>query len=100
MMRYLIVVGSTLAGGGLLQLNTTVPSSLLSGVGRSPIEFIVLLAEASVPSGLEIREPGDSHARPVPYSDSDSGRRVPATQLTAAFNAAHSDYKAALMNGV
>ena len=100
MVRYVVAIAVACASAALPQVQSTVPSSLLSSVGSSPIEFTVLLAEASVPSGLEIKEPGDSRSRPVPYADADSGRRIPATQLAARFNAVHSDYHALVMDGV
>ena len=82
------------------QPNATVPSALLTEVGRSPMEFAVVLAEAAVPSGLEIKEPGDLRSRPVRFVDADFTKKIPANQLTAAFNAQHSDYRAVSLNGV
>jgi hypothetical protein len=98
--KNLVVAAIVCASAERLHAQATVPSSLLESVGRSPIEFTVLLAEAAVSSGLEVQEPGDARTRPVVYAGADSSQRVPATQLVTAFNAVHSDYHASMIDGV
>jgi hypothetical protein len=100
MLKYMAVIGLCASFAVAPQVGDTAPSSLLIAAQRSPTDFATALANASVPSGLEIRESDD-----VPPSGRltfkvDPERRVPASELVQTFNAQHRDYHAVMMRGV
>lgn len=100
MVRFVLAIAALYVSLGFLQPPTTVPSTLLAQAGRSPREFTALLAAASVPSGLEIKEADAAYSGQAASSSADAAPRSPVSQLVSAFNAAHPDYRATLMNGV
>jgi hypothetical protein len=67
---------------------------------RSPWEFAMLLANASVPSGLELLDIDDVRPLKRPDFSLDRTAKIPANDLVKAFNSQHSDYHATLMDGV
>lgn len=77
-----------------------VPSYLVSLANRPPLEFAFLLASASIPAGIEVRQSDDIYPGPSRVVTRPTEGRVPAEDLVQAFNAAHEDYRAFLMGGV
>jgi hypothetical protein len=92
----LAVAAATTTAG---QTGVTVPSSLLIAASQSPVDFAFALANASVPSGLEIRESDDGPPSHPPALDIDPKQRVPLDDLVRTFNAQHRDYRAVVMRG-
>jgi hypothetical protein len=82
------------------QVGVTVPSSLLVAAQRSPVEFAMALANASVPAGLEIRESDDVPPDARPTSKVDREREVPVSEVVKAFEARRRDYRVVVMQGV
>lgn len=82
------------------QTDATIPAPLLSMAKRPPLEVALLLANTSVPSGIEIHESDDLYPTPAPDFSLPPAARIPASDVVRAFNAAHSDYQARLMDGV
>lgn len=79
-----------------------VPSDLLSQVKRAPLEFAVFLANASVPTGIEIKEGDDAYPRrpPIARKESQAIEQIPVIDLVMAFNAQQRDYSAAVIGDV
>lgn len=100
MLKYVVVFATAITGVAFAQVNVAVPSSLLVVARRSPWELAMLLANASVPSGLELRDIDD--VPPLNRPDFNLARtpRVPASDLVRAFDSQHSDYRAILIDGV
>jgi len=64
-----------------------VPAALLDAVDRPPISFMMLLANAGVPAGIELREADDIRP-PGPFMHlGDDDRHVPIETLVGRFNA-------------
>lgn len=99
MVKYLaaipLVFATVMIGAG-----RQVPAYLVSLADRPPLEFAFLLASASIPSGIEVRQPDDTYPGPPRAGTQPSERTVSAEELMQAFNAAHEDYRAVLMDGV
>lgn len=85
------------------QAPRTVPSYLLAEAQRPPLEFAFVLANASVPSGIEVKGSDDVYPKRRQgddRDDRDQAKQVPASDLVMAFNAQHRDYTATLMDNV
>jgi hypothetical protein len=76
-----------------------VPAYLLHMAARPALEFTALLATASVPSGIEVKEADDRFAE-VPSNDVSSTQSVTEESVVTAFNQAHEDYVATLIDDV
>jgi hypothetical protein len=100
MFRHVFALTIALSAVALAQASNTVPASLLLKAQRSAVEVAFLLANASVPSGLEIREADDLYPKPPPDYTLDLTQQVPASDVVKAFNAQHRDYQAAVLDGV
>jgi hypothetical protein len=105
MFRYIVAVFLVVMNVGLSNLTfaqrgPSVPSALLAWADRSPVEFAMALAYASVPAGLEIRESDDIPPSTRPQLTIDPARNIQASELARAFNSQRSDYDAALMGRV
>lgn len=91
------------AGGACILSGQTrraeLPAPLLGEASRPVREFAMLLANFSVPSGIEIRKADAARFGPMRF---DTGRdtQVAATRVVDTFNATHADYHAALTNDV
>ena len=81
MSKYIFVVALCVSLEAAPQVRDTVPSSLSLAAQQSPVEFAMALANASVPSGLEIRESDDVPPSGRPASKVDSEQRVAASEL-------------------
>ncbi len=77
----------------------SVPAALLAGAALGPTEFVMMLSHAGVPAGLEIRAADYGPIR-RPDLEFTSEPRVTLTDVVAAFNAAHTDYRAKLIENV
>lgn len=88
-----------LAAAAGWQASTTVPSALMSSGARSPTEFAISLAVASVPSGLEVRESDDGPPSPRAALVPGFGEKVPVSQALSVFNAQRQDYRARITDG-
>jgi hypothetical protein len=75
------------------------PAALLAETARDPAGFTRVLADLLIPAGLEIRET-DVRARLLPRTELDLKATVDAADVVVAFNRAHPDYEAALLDGV
>jgi len=95
-----IVFVVALTGVLLGQTNITVPSPLITMAQRPPWEFAMLLANASVPSGLEVRDIDVVRPLKRPNFALDRSVNIPVADLIKAFNSQHTDYHAELANGV
>jgi hypothetical protein len=93
---FVIALGSSVALG---QPSQTVPASLLERAQRSPVEIVWLLADASIPSGIEFRESDDIYPGPIDFN-LDRNRTAADGELVRTFNDWHRDYHAVLMDGV
>jgi hypothetical protein len=90
-----------------MQISPTVPAPLLVAAQGSPLEFAMALAIASVPAGIEIRQPDDVLPANLPIPDelrppgqgAASAHRVPLTEVVRTFNR-RSDYRAVETGGV
>jgi hypothetical protein len=91
---------ATLSILATVQAAPTLPSYLLSTAAGPPLEVAYLLANASVPAGIEIHEADDVYPTPRPDFNRQTEARVPAGDLLRAFNTHHSDYEAMLTDGV
>ncbi len=104
MLRYIAIAGVVvmlaLSSSTSAQVRPTVPSALLAWAGRSPVEFAMALAYASVPSGLEIRESDDIPPSARPEFKIDPAQNIHASELAKAFNSNRSDYRAVVMGEV
>src|SRR5258706_15722161 len=96
---WIVVLGVAATTTTAGQTGVSVPSPLLDAASRSPAEFVVALAHASIPAGLEIRESDDVVPSRPPAFDIDREQRVSLDGLIATFNAAHPDYHAVVMRG-
>jgi hypothetical protein len=90
------------------QAPSTVPEGLRNVAQSSPVEFVMALANAGIPVGLEIDESDDvlppdwptrNGKRPAWYH-LDESQRVALSEIIAAFNSHHQTYRAAAMGGV
>jgi hypothetical protein len=90
------VAASTVMAG---QTGLTVPTSLLAAAKQSPAEFVMALANTSIPAGLEIRESDDVKPSRRPAYDIDSKETVALAELVESFNAQHRDYRAVVTRG-
>ncbi len=97
---WIVVLGVAATTAMAGQTGLTVPSSLLLAASRSPVEFMMALAYASIPAGLEIRESDDVVPSRPPAFAIDRKQTVSLDGLVATFNAAHPDYHAVVMRGV
>ncbi len=97
---WIVVLGVAATTAMAGQTGLTVPSSLLLAASRSPVEFMMALAYASIPAGLEIRESDDVVPSRPPAFAIDRKQTVSLDALVATFNAAHPDYHAVVMRGV
>ena len=105
-----IAASAVLAGSGFLaaQARVTVPSAVLAAAEASPVEFVMALADAAVPAGLEIRESEDVlpagwpslKGRKPAWFNADRTHRIAAAEVVAAFNGSRRDYRAVLMGQV
>jgi hypothetical protein len=73
------------------------PADVLGYARQSPVAFALALAAASVPSGLELKE-SDDVMPDRPPSHSGTQPTVPAIEVIRAFNSAHADYQATLID--
>lgn len=92
----LVLVTTAMPSGQTVQ---QVPALLLLESSRPTIEFAMLLADASVPSGIEIRQTDGAYFRQLQFG-LDRRDTVPVTKVIDAFNVTHADYQAALRDGV
>ena len=92
----------------MTQARVTVPAAVLAAAEASPVELVMALANASVPAGLEIREPDDllpagwptvNGQRPA-WFNANPTARIPASQMVNTFNRSQSDYRAVLIGEV
>lgn len=66
---------------------------------QDPVAFVMTLADASVPSGLEVRR-ADAHPRSRPVRIDRAPAPLNLEDLAAAFNLYHVDYHAVVVDGV
>jgi hypothetical protein len=76
-----------------------VPAALIASAALGTTEFVMVLAHAGVPAGLEIRA-ADYMPNRRPNFEFAREPRVTVTEVVAAFNAAHTDYQAKLIENV
>src|SRR5258707_115742 len=76
-----------------------VPAALLPAAQNSPVEFVMAVADASVPAGLEIRS-SELFPRRKPEFDLKSEPTRPVAELVQVFNAYHGDYGATIVDDV
>lgn len=76
-----------------------VPSGLRRSAAQEPILFVMALADASVPAGFEVRK-SDLLPRGRPVLQSTGQPTVGLHEIVAIFNTHHTDYRAAIMDGV
>lgn len=105
-----VVASGVLAASGFMaaQAGVTVPSAVLAAAEASPVEFVMALANASVPAGLEIRESEDVlpaswptvNGRRPAWFNADRTNRIAATEVVTAFNGSRRDYRAVLTGQV
>jgi hypothetical protein len=69
---------------------------MLSMGSQPPLEIAFLLADASVPCGIELREADDVYPELPSKPALDRSRRVPIEDFVRAFNSARRDYRASL----
>jgi hypothetical protein len=67
--------------------------------GLSPVTVVMLLANARVPSGLEVRASEPWQPRSMPDFDAPALPEVSGDTFVRAFNTAHADYQAAIQTG-
>jgi hypothetical protein len=103
MLNRLIIMALAASAIGPPRTTQQVPAALLAAADRDPVAFVMLLAEAAIPAGLEVREP-DAHPKSGQRFDlpRDAGTApmAAANDLIAAFNRAHPEYQAAMADGV
>lgn len=75
------------------------PTSLMTAAKRDPVVFLMVAAHLGVPAGLEVRA-SDQQPSGRPNFESADQTTVPLREVVAAFNAAHSDYHAQLIDAV
>jgi hypothetical protein len=100
MLKHLHIVVLGLAAGSVMARQTggTVPAPLLIAASQSLVDFAFALSNASIPSGLEIRESDDGPPLRPPV-DIDPKQRVPLDDLVTSFNAHQHEYRAVVMRG-
>lgn len=81
------------------QPGTQVPVGLLAAAQNSPVEFVMALADASVPAGLEIRA-SERTPRRKPELNIAPQPTQSIAELVRVFNEFHRDYRAALVDDV
>src|SRR3954467_13380966 len=77
-----------------------VPAALLGGAAGSPVAVLMLLADAGVPSGLEIRASDPWFPAVKPEFATPREPTIPAATFVDAFNTAHSTYRGTVEDGV
>ena len=98
-LRILLLVAGAGASVALRGLDDQVPRALVLESGRPVLEFAMLMANASIPSGIEIRHADATHFRRLRF-DQVSGSTVPVSTLVDQFNTTHADYRASMKDGV
>ena len=78
----------------------SVPSYLVAAARRGPLELAVVLAEESIPAGIEVRESDDVYPPPFPQSERDRTLLVSLSEVARAFNESHREYRASVTDGV
>jgi hypothetical protein len=96
-LKYFVGLGTLVSAVAMAQPPQTVPATLLTIAERPPLEFVALLANASIPAGIEVKASDDVYPmRPASYNRNEP-KQVPISDLVTAFNTHHSDYTATLM---
>jgi hypothetical protein len=100
MFKNVLLVGVAFASPIFAQTNGTAPANLLIAAQKSPGEFAMLLATASVPSGIELKEGDEFYPSVNPDYTMNVTNTVPVTDLVKMFNSQHHDYRATTVDGV
>jgi hypothetical protein len=94
-----IVVAALLGVSATRQAADTVPEYLVAATERPLPDFLVLLANASIRAGLELKE-ADNAPRSAVVPPKGERTQIPRDQLVAAFNARRPGYHAAWVGDV
>lgn len=94
------VQGATLGDAESASPRTSVPSYLVTAAARSPLDVAVVLAQESIPTGIELRESDNVYPAPFPQSERDRTAMVPLSDVARAFNEHHREYQASVTDGV
>lgn len=100
MLRYSVALAAAFGSLAAAQAPSEVPAALMAFASRPPMEVVFLLASASVPAGIEVRESDDIVPKPPPEFAPQPVKRVAASAFVQAFNDARRDYQAVWSDGV
>jgi hypothetical protein len=85
------------------QVVAVAPVSVQQAASADPLSFVLVLAEAGIPAGLELRDADRRQAssmRPMTREQMSAEPTVPLEGVLAAFNQSHPDYRAEVVDGV
>jgi hypothetical protein len=98
-MSIIVMVGVVAAQAAATPGSQRVSEALLKAADLDPMPFVMMLAQAGIPAGLEVRA-SDEIPRGKPNLQFTNNQMVTLIEVVAAFNSRHIGYRAELREGV